>query len=267
MVKEQESSKPDVMTAAKLHDLINIVVLSIIFAMCVGALQHSRDSPWHSIVIAVTSAYLIGDCLWICLEPDMVKTPKSIIAHHVVTFIVLLDPITIPTHRENASRALLVEINTVLLTLRRWLGRPIWCEIGFYLTWAYIRLVYFPSLGLALLASSLEADEQVQSSLPAVLRLEVRGPPIRWFASICFAAVVVLQFYWTLAMGKTMIKGKDVERSGSGKGDSSSSSPARAFSMRVLLIVTLLSSFIAAGLLRYLFDGASSPLVRQTSEL
>jgi hypothetical protein len=27
------------------------------------------------------------------------------------------------------------EVNTVLLTLRRLLGRPWWCELGFFSTW------------------------------------------------------------------------------------------------------------------------------------
>lgn len=59
-----------------------------------------QDSDLHSLVVAVTVAYLISDGLWILLQPDMVgtsawtifrrcknslevRTPKSIIAHHV----------------------------------------------------------------------------------------------------------------------------------------------------------------------------------------
>ena len=30
---------------------------------------------------------------------------------------------------------LALQVNTVLLTLRRLLGHPAWCELGFYLTW------------------------------------------------------------------------------------------------------------------------------------
>ncbi|CAJ1383400.1 unnamed protein product [Effrenium voratum] len=234
------------LTAGLLHDWLNIIVLSVIFVLCVAAIFLGEDSDLHSLVVAVTVAYLISDGLWILLQPDMVRTPKSIIAHHVVTLIVIMDPLQIASHRVNASRALLVEVNTVLLTLRRLLGHPVWCEVGFYLTWVLIRLVWFPVLGASLLASAFELPQALDGMRSYMV--EVRSPAVQKSAASAFAAVVLLQFYWTLAMGRSVCK-----RAGSQKMDKKEDAgmpAAEPAGMRIPLLLTTAMVCITATLLR-----------------
>ncbi|CAE8620799.1 unnamed protein product [Polarella glacialis] len=198
------------LSAGLVHDWVNIGVLSLVFVLASIGILSGEDSVWHTVAIAVMCAYLAGDVVWIAVNPSMVKTPKAILAHHAVTLIVIMDTIESASHRANASHALIVEINTVLLTLRRILGRPLWCEIGFYLTWVGIRLVWFPALGAALLASTWGRQDELAAllapRLPALL-FKMPDPPVRSYASISFAVVVVLQFYWTIVIWQT-VKGE-----------------------------------------------------------
>eukprot|EP00930_Biecheleria_cincta_P061160 TRINITY_DN46720_c0_g1_i1.p1 TRINITY_DN46720_c0_g1~~TRINITY_DN46720_c0_g1_i1.p1 ORF type:complete len:226 (-),score=32.86 TRINITY_DN46720_c0_g1_i1:36-683(-) len=199
------SSKTSLERVSLLHDQINVVVLSIIFLMSMVGLILGEDSPMHVAVIAVTILYLVVDVLWVVLQPRICKTPMAIIGHHVVLLIFIMDTLEHASHRVNASRALLVEVNTVLLTLRRLLGRPAWCELGFYATWVLIRLVWFPMLGAALLASTFGLQSPLKALPPplSAVVFEVQPPAVRSYASLAFAAVVLLQFYWTIALGKS----------------------------------------------------------------
>lgn len=271
-------------TAGLLHDWVNVAALTAIFALSAAALESGEESSLHTIVIAVTAAYLVSDALWIALQPDMVKTPVSVILHHLVTLIVIVEPMFYESHRVNASRALLVEINTVLLTLRRLLGRPAWCELGFYLTWAVIRLIWFPALGTALLASTFGWTSPLavktrtttgnhrwwpirmqrprypgNDALPpplTALVVEVRPPAIRSYASLSFAAVVLLQFYWTCAMGRGMCKsGANRE---SRKERSLESEPSAPANFRYLALSLLSTGLIAGSLLYWMLPGTLS---------
>eukprot|EP00439_Symbiodinium_sp_Y106_P078417 s1097_g17.t1 len=250
------------LTAGLLHDWVNVAALTAIFVLSAAALEFGEESSLHTIVIAVTAAYLVSDALWIALQPDMVKTPVSVILHHLVTLIVIVEPMFYESHRVNASRALLVEINTVLLTLRRLLGRPPWCELGFYLTWALIRLIWFPALGTALLASTFGWVSPLAALPPPLTALvvEVRPPAIRSYASLSFAAVVMLQFYWTCAMGRGMCKsGANRE---SRKERSLESEPSAPANLRYLALSLLSTGLIAGSLLYWM-----SPRANRTQAL
>lgn len=191
------------------HDWVNVVTLCLIFAMASASLWSGEDSLGHTMVVVFTSTYLVCDIVWVTLQPAIVRTPGSIVAHHVVTLVVIYGTVENVTHRVNASRALLVEINTVLLTLRRRLGRPVWCEAAFYATWGLLRLVWFPILSVAMLASTFGFADQLRASMPACLLVDVRSPPpIKAYASISFAAVVVLQYYWTFTLLRSLVCGK-----------------------------------------------------------
>lgn len=243
----------DRLSAGLLHDWANIGVLTMIFALSLTALAAGEDSQLHSVVIAVTMAYLISDALWILLQPDMVKTPKSIIAHHIVTVVVIMDTLEFASHRVNANRALLVEVNTVLLTLRRLLGRPWWCELGFFSTWVLIRLVWFPILGVSLLASTFHVNlKEILPPTVAAVMVQVKQPAVRAYASTAFAAVVLLQFYWTVVLGRGFCKkpGRKEE------GHVEKGPPEPPAGVRLPLLAATCGVFIAISLLRFL--GVSS---------
>lgn len=207
-------------SAALVHDWTNVVVLSVISVVALWSLQQGEESQGHLAVVVVTSIYLVLDVVWILLQPGMVKAPLSIVAHHVVTLIVLADPAVVPEHRANASRALVVEINTVLLTVRRLLGRPLWAEIGFFSTWLLIRLIWFPLLGASFIASTAGKAPELDAALAPFFSGPILGllrppkvlKPIWLSASGSFAAVVLLQFHWTFSLGKGMLFGKASEK-------------------------------------------------------
>mmetsp|Transcript_19074 Transcript_19074/g.44863 ORF Transcript_19074/g.44863 Transcript_19074/m.44863 type:complete len:273 (-) Transcript_19074:314-1132(-) len=183
------------------HDWVNVVMLCMIFAMAAGSLSQGEDSLGHTAVVVCASVYLVFDIVWVAMQPAIVRTPRTIIAHHMITLVVICGTVENARHRVNASRALLVEINTVLLTMRRRLGRPVWCEVVFYVSWVVLRLLWFPMLGVAMLASTFGFGERLRAVAPACLWVDVRSPPpIKAYASLCFAAVVSLQFYWTASL-------------------------------------------------------------------
>eukprot|EP00929_Paragymnodinium_shiwhaense_P090545 TRINITY_DN50731_c0_g1_i2.p1 TRINITY_DN50731_c0_g1~~TRINITY_DN50731_c0_g1_i2.p1 ORF type:complete len:220 (-),score=38.07 TRINITY_DN50731_c0_g1_i2:166-825(-) len=183
------------------HDYVNIVVLSFIFLASVASLMHGDDSLGHRVVIGVMVVYLLIDASWVLLVPGMVKTPTTIVVHHIVTLVVIAGAVHHGlAHMPNASRALVVEINTVLITLRRILGRPMWCEAAFYGTWVIIRLVWFPLLGAALLASTYGWEASLNAKMPSWAVIPIRSPPIPAYASICFVVIVTLQFWWTFEL-------------------------------------------------------------------
>lgn len=256
------------MSAACFHDWTNVVMLSFIFALSLVSLRLGEDSVGHTAVICVTFVYLVADIIWITFQPGMVKTPMSIIAHHLVTLIVMFDTLEIPAHRANASRALLVEINTVLLTLRRLLGHPLWCEIGFYASWVLVRLIWFPLLGGALLASTLSWGEDLDNALSPFLAGPLLGllrppkvqlPPVRAYASLAFAAVVLLQFYWTLTLGRGLLSGKAREvptvRDGKPAATPSSGAPSQPQARLLITLLFVLTSMAISGAMAPFFHG------------
>jgi len=194
-------------TAGDLHDDVNIVVLTVVFIMAVLSLWDGPSSVGHTWVIVVMTVYLLIDMAWIAARPAIAKTPVSVIIHHVVTLIVISGAVEHADHRVNASRALLVEINTVLITLRRKLGRPLWCEVGFFGTWIVLRLVWFPMLGAAMLASTFGLKDGY-ARVPPLLQVHIVTPPgIKAYASVGFALVVALQFYWTFSLAGSVLGG------------------------------------------------------------
>jgi len=195
-------------TAAEWHDEVNIWVLCLVFILAVLSLMHGMYSPGHMVVIVVMTTYLLFDMTWIALVPAIAKTPVSVILHHIVTLVVICGGIEHAKHRVLASMALLVEINTVLITLRRKLGRPLWCEVGFFATWIGLRLIWFPMLSVAMLASTFGYAEEYAARTPSFFYVPIDTPPaICGYASISFTAVVVLQFYWTFALAGSTLNG------------------------------------------------------------
>lgn len=188
--------------AADLHDNINVVITSLIFFS--AAFSLAGLPPGHTVVTFGATAYIIFDVVWVMSQPRIVKSPVEIILHHLGTLAVLYDPITVINHQKYASCALLVEINTVLITLRRRLGRPMWCEVSFLATWLALRLIWFPCLSYWFLCSSFPEV----FTMPFGIARE-NDPPIDKLTTVFFCLIVLLQFYWTFALGSSVLKRKD----------------------------------------------------------
>ena len=107
--------------------------------------------------------YVLVDLFWIIMIPSCVKSPGTIIKHHIVTLIYMLLPHVIPELRYCMGVCMSVEINTWLLIARRVFnkqGLPPWIislpplfsirvkliSIFFYITWIVIRCIMYPSL-------------------------------------------------------------------------------------------------------------------------
>lgn len=120
------------------------------------------DGEWFHAFFAVTALYFIVDLLWILLVPHCVKSPATIIQHHIATILYISIPYSIPEYRWCMGACMSVEINTWFLIARRVLnkqGFSPWnidlsflsirvklISICFYLTWITIRCILYPAL-------------------------------------------------------------------------------------------------------------------------
>jgi hypothetical protein len=133
--------------SSDLHDDVNLVALFLlgfgaVAALAIGMPQHSI----HTLLTYTGFIYILIDSLWIFSEPRIVKSPGMVGAHHIATLLVLLDPLVQPSHRVYTSACLLVEINTLLLLLRRKLSYAYVVEAPFIITWVMLRNVWYPLL-------------------------------------------------------------------------------------------------------------------------
>ncbi|KAJ1487914.1 hypothetical protein T484DRAFT_1888293 [Baffinella frigidus] len=116
------------------HDTVNLFVL---FFLGAGALAGMiLNKAWlHTGLTYAGFIYILLDSLWMVLQPSIVKSPGMVVGHHIATLMVvghhiatlmvLADPLSEPRHRVYTSACLLVEINTLLLLLRRREGTPL----------------------------------------------------------------------------------------------------------------------------------------------
>ena len=147
------------------------------------------------------------------------KAPGPIILHHVVTIALHLHPVFVePEHAEYASMALLVELNTLLVTLRRLLDYPPVVEVAFWTSFVLLRLVLYPCIAWGLIEASYY-NPVVQSSgmcnaesgcyipkfISSTPRHGVITPSVKKVAWL-FVAITGLQFYTTFVLLRNIWK-------------------------------------------------------------
>jgi len=110
-----------------------------------------------------TMFYFVVDLLWVCIIPRCVRSPTTIIQHHLVTIVYIMLPLLYPEYQWCMGACLSVEINTWFLIARRVLnkvGVSPWIidlpflfsvrvkliSISFYITWVSIRCIFYPVL-------------------------------------------------------------------------------------------------------------------------
>jgi hypothetical protein len=130
--------------ASDLHDNVNLGALVGLGGGAVYALA-TGDDEVHRLLTVAGFAYILLDSLWLYAIPSIVKSPGTVLAHHIATLLVLLDPLLQPKHAMYTSACLLVEINTFLLLLRRKLHYSIFVELPFVATWVMLRNVGAPN--------------------------------------------------------------------------------------------------------------------------
>ena len=109
----------------------------------------------------ITVAYFIIDLVWVCVFPKCVKSPSTIVQHHLAVLLYVMIPHSIPKLRWAMGVCMSVEVNTWFLIARRVFnkqGFPPWTidlpylfsvrvkliSICFYITWIAARIIIFP---------------------------------------------------------------------------------------------------------------------------
>lgn len=128
---------------------------------------------WFNVFFYYTQAYFISDLLWLLLIPSCVRSPMTIIQHHIATILYMMIPFFYPDLRFMMGALLTVEVNTWFLIARRVFnkqGFPPWTidlppiisirikliSICFYTTWIIIRCIIYPSLWIELVSRHIQ---------------------------------------------------------------------------------------------------------------
>jgi hypothetical protein len=88
------------------HDFFNLIVLIPIIALDVinwnweklfhlkknETIANAWTGEWFDVFFACTALYFLTDLLWIILVPKCVKSPSTIIQHHIATLLYILMP-------------------------------------------------------------------------------------------------------------------------------------------------------------------------------
>jgi TLC domain len=107
-----------------------------------------------------TALYFLVDLIWVSFVPSCVKSPGTIIKHHVVAMLYLLGPLNYPEYRWFMGACLSVEINTWFLILRRLVYKTNntkrtdslygaaaeLVSLSFYISWIVIRCYIYPAV-------------------------------------------------------------------------------------------------------------------------
>lgn len=122
---------------------------------------HAWTGHYFELFFWTTVAYFLVDLIWVCVIPKCVKSPSTIIQHHIAVFVYLIIPYMYPNFRFLMGICMSVELNTWFLIARRVFnkgGNSPWqfdipyvisvrvklISIFFYITWISIRCVLYP---------------------------------------------------------------------------------------------------------------------------
>ena len=127
----------------------------------------SWTGEWFDMFFQITALYFIVDLIWVAVIPSCVKSPATIIQHHIATLFYIAIPYLHPFVRWLMGACMSVEVNTWFLIARRVFnkqGFPPWIlnlptgvsirvkliSILFYSTWIGIRCVIYPVIWIKL---------------------------------------------------------------------------------------------------------------------
>ena len=196
------------------HDVINIAFFAVINTINVVIFMSYTDlssfSPLskleslnsiftiHALYI-ILSTYTIFDTILVLLFPYCVQAtnPMSIVYHHMATGgLIYLSQID-TKYSWHMSLTLLLEINTLFLTIKRNIPRGtmayIICDFMFYFTWLCLRVLLLPYLTY-LFSSEYHLYSQKHNSYMNILVL----------APFLIFALTLLSYYWTYQMWRKM---------------------------------------------------------------
>ncbi len=186
--------------ARDLHDFFNLIVLVPIVVLnalnwdweSMMTLNNGTDVPfvhawtgeYFDMFFWSTVAYFLSDLLWVSVVPQCVKSPSTIIQHHLAVLLYVIIPYKLPKLRFLMGVCMSVELNTWFLIARRvfnkqgfspWtLDIPYFLSVRiklisicFYITWIAIRNIVYPYV-LYLLAFPLLASKNYMNEKNAI---------------------------------------------------------------------------------------------------
>lgn len=169
------------------HDIFNIISMAAILMLdfvylyrCtnwqqVGTnLLGAEQRPLFNTLWFVFMSYMVIDTVWVALFPRCAPAGAvSIIAHHVITIVYIMIPYLIPQMHWHMGIVLLVEINTLLLTLRRNVPPKSLIHhllhVFFLVSWGALRVVIFPAFTIFLYWEHTRYTSEVQTAVNGVL--------------------------------------------------------------------------------------------------
>jgi len=161
------------------HDFFNLIVLVPVVVLNAinwnwDMIFHLSSTSKHTLIDAwtgehfhlfwdITLLYFIVDLIWVLLVPHCVKSPSTIIQHHIATICYIFVPFVFKESQWVMGACMSVEVNTWFLIARRVFnkqGFPPWqielppfislriklISIFFYVTWFGIRVFLYPYL-------------------------------------------------------------------------------------------------------------------------
>jgi hypothetical protein len=197
----------------RVHDRFNLVALTLIVMVDImylipatewskfGTDQLGESDRFYSDLLLLTfTAYLIIDLIWVILIPKCVaSSPTAIIVHHVACLVMLGIPWTLPQFSWHMAANLLVEANTLCLTIRRnvTIGSIVHrvSDGLFYLTWVVLRLIFFP----AMVVFFYYEYHRYSSTVGSFVNIMVLAPLLEAF-------ITAMSVKWTLDMVLKLLK-------------------------------------------------------------
>ena len=132
-----------------------------------------------------TACYFLVDLLWILINPTCVRSPATILQHHLAALLYILIPYKVERLQWCMGACMAVEVNTWFLIARRVFnkaGFPPWrihlsfvslrvkvISIFFYTTWIAIRCVLYPYLMPIFYRAWIDHSKQVHTPWNIVL--------------------------------------------------------------------------------------------------
>lgn len=213
--------------ARDMHDFFNLIILVPIIVLNILNWNweklmkfHPSDGfpvhAWHGDLFhpffLSTALYFLIDLLWVLIVPRCVKSPTTIVQHHIATLLYITIPYYFPHIRWAMGVCMMVEINTWFLIARRVFNRqgfPPWTiglpgrlfsvrlkliSICFYISWIFIRIIVYPII-------MLEYVTMYRAEVAMWGRLNVMG-----ICLVIHAVFCVLNAKWTIDLFHSKVR-------------------------------------------------------------
>ena len=168
----------------EMHDFFNLAALPPAVALTLASLATKRADVSQALAFYMVG-YIVVDALWIAGQPSVVKAPATLQAHHAVTLLLLLHPLTHAPHLKYVAMMTIVELNTFLLILRRHIARGNQVvETTFAFTWLAIRAVWFPILAVHLACCATDWGSTARHVIVSTSVLSLAALQLHWTAQV-----------------------------------------------------------------------------------